>query len=105
MEIMMNIFFRKGTSNSESNSTKDDSEVINCKESKSENDDDDDVLILTSTDNDKQTKNPTLLTQTVQQLFGRTSASINQSNIPNNTTDEKMIIDPNNTDDQLIDLN
>jgi hypothetical protein len=104
MEIMMNIFFRKGTSNSESNSTKDDSEVINCKESKSENDDDD-VLILTSTDNDKQTKNPTLLTQTVQQLFGRTSASINQSNIPNNTTDEKMIIDPNNTDDQLIDLN
>ncbi len=58
--------------------------------------------------NDKQTKPPTLLTQTVQQLFGKTSSSSSLSTAHSdqtNSKDEKMILDQNNPDEQLIDLN
>jgi len=44
------------------------------------------------------------LTQTVQQLFGKTSSSNVNSN-ETNSKDEKMILDQNNPDEQLIDLN
>jgi len=99
----MNILFGKNPLNNESNDNKDDSFVLqSSKETKTNENDDDDLLILTSTNNDKQTKNPTLLTQTVQQLFGKTSSS---STIKTKDTDEKIILDQNTTDEQLIDLN
>jgi len=103
----MNILFRKGTSNSESNSNKDDSFVLQLSKETKNDDDDDDKLILTPTNNDKQIKNQTLLTQTVQQLFGKTSSSSSSKINSNQTnyTDEKMILDQNNPDEQLIDLN
>ncbi|CAF1691063.1 unnamed protein product [Adineta ricciae] len=105
----MNILFRRNSTNNQSNSNKDDSLVLQSnkevKDNDHNNDDDDDILIVTSTTKDnKPTKtSPTLLTQTVQHLFGKTSSSPSTNQI--NGIDEKNILEQTNTDDSLIDLN
>ncbi|CAF1319232.1 unnamed protein product [Adineta ricciae] len=106
----MNILFRRNSTNNQSNSNKDDSFVLQSNKEVKDNDhknddDDDDILIVTSTTKDnKPTKtNPTLLTQTVQHLFGKTSSPPSTNQI--NDIDEKNILEQPNTDDSLIDLN
>ena len=91
----MNILFGKVTKKNESQSVKDDSLVLPTKT----NDDDDDDLILSSPNK----PNPTLLTQTVQHLFGKTSKE--NSNDKPSIKDEKLIEQETNGDEQLIDLN
>ena len=104
----MNILFRKGSSKSESPPSKDDSFVLQSTTQKqttnNNNDDDDDLLLVTTNEpNNKPNSHPTLLTRTVEQLFGKTSSkNCNENKI---RSDEKMLEQETNTDEQLIDLN
>lgn len=83
----MNIVFRKGT-----NERDDDQLILQMNPTKKEETtadaDDDDTLILTTT-NSKANQTNDLLTQTVHQLFGKSSTKT----------------DSTHADDQLIDLN
>ena len=99
----MNILFRKGSSKSESPPSKDDSFVLQSttqKQTTNNNNDDDDLLLVTT---NEPNSHPTLLTRTVEQLFGKTSSkNCNENKI---RSDEKMLEQETNTDEQLIDLN
>ncbi|CAF0889181.1 unnamed protein product [Rotaria sordida] len=114
----MNLFIGKKASNNELNSNKDDLFILETQKQSKTNENDDDTLILTEYNHDQQTKSQTLLTPIVQQLFGKPSSSSSSSpsssstsscsSINSNKTnskDEKLILDENNTDEQLIDLN
>ena len=103
----MNILFRKGSSKSESPPSKDDSFVLQSttqKQTTNNNNDDDDLLLVTTNEpNNKPNSHPTLLTRTVEQLFGKTSSkNCNENKI---RSDEKMLEQETNADEQLIDLN
>lgn len=98
MKGTMNILFGKGKKKPEPISQKDDSLVVQSTPTKTN--DDDDELILCSTN--KSNSNPTLLTQTVQNLFGKPSKE--NSSDKTSMKDEKLIEQESNGDEQLIDL-
>jgi len=91
----MNIMFRKGT-----NERDDDQLILQINSTKKEEtNDDDDTLILTTTTtttttNPKSNPMNDLLTQTVHQLFGKSSS-----------TNSSTKTDSTHADEQLIDLN